>query len=153
MALTDLQVKKVKATDKPQKLSDGGGLYLLVQPNGAKYWRLKYRFVGGRKGSGSGGISRHKPVGCTRTTRDGAQAAGEWCTDPGDIKKAQKAASVALTENSFEIVAREWFMKHAPNWAGTHSSKVIRRLEADAFPWIGARPIGEITAPELLAML
>ncbi|WP_371128749.1 tyrosine-type recombinase/integrase [Nitrosospira sp. Nl5] len=69
------------------------------------------------------------------------------------MKKAQKAANVALTESSFEIVVREWFMKHAPNWADTHSSKVIRRLEVDVFPWIGRRPIGEITAPELLGVL
>lgn len=152
MTLAAIKIKNVKATDKPQKLSDGGGLYLLVQPNGAKYWRLDYRFAGKRKTLAIG-VYPDISLSDARERRETARKLLANGADPGDIKKAQKAASVALTENSFEIVAREWFMKHAPNWAGTHSSKVIRRLEVDAFPWIGARPIGEITAPELLAML
>jgi integrase len=59
----------------------------------------------------------------------------------------------ALAENSFELVAREWFSKHAPNWKDNHSDKIIRRLEVDIFPWLGARSVGEITAPELLAAI
>ncbi|PTQ82080.1 integrase [Nitrosospira multiformis] len=152
MALTDLQVKKAKASDKPQKLSDGGGLYLLVQPNGAKYWRLKYRFAGVEKLLALG-VYPDVSLLDARERREKARKLLANEADPGAVKKAQKEASVAVIENSFEIVAREWFMKHAPNWADTHSCKVIRRLEVDAFPWIGARPIGEITAPELLAML
>ncbi len=152
MALAAIKIKSVKATDKPQKLSDGGGLYLLVQPNGAKYWRLDYRFAGKRKTLAIG-VYPDVSLSDARERREYARKLLANDADPGAAKKAKKAASVALTENSFEIVAREWFMKHAPNWAGTHSSKVIRRLEVDAFPWIGARPIGEITAPELLAML
>lgn len=152
MALAAIKIKNVRATDKPQKLADGGGLYLLVQPNGAKYWRLDYRFAGKRKTLAIG-VYPDVSLLEARERRETARKLLANGADPGDIKKAQKAASVALTENSFEIVAREWFMKHAPNWAGTHSSKVIRRLEVDAFPWIGARPIGDITAPELLAML
>lgn len=152
MALTDLQVKKAKVTDKPQKLSDGGGLYLLVQANGAKYWRLKYRFMGVEKVLALG-VYPDISLSDARERREVARKLLANGADPSAVKKAQKAASVALTENSFEIVAREWFMKHASNWADTHSSKVIRRLEADAFPWIGSRPIGDITAPELLAML
>jgi integrase len=69
--------------------------------------------------------------------------------DPGDIKKALNASKAALTENSFEHVAREWLSSHAHNWKN-HSSKIIRRLEADIFPWLGVRPVGEITASELL---
>lgn len=69
------------------------------------------------------------------------------------MKKAQKTAKTALAENSFEIVAREWFLKHAPNWKENHSSKIITRLEKDIFPWLGARPAGEINAPELLAAI
>lgn len=72
---------------------------------------------------------------------------------PGDIKKAQKTAKTALAENSFETVAREWFLKHAPNLKENHSSKIITRLEKDIFPWLGARPAGEINAPELLVAI
>lgn len=152
MPLTDLQVRKAKTTDKPQKFSDGGGLYLLVQPSGAKYWRLKYRFGGVEKVLALG-VYPDVTLLDAREKRDAARKLLANRADPGAVKKAQKAATIALTESSFEIVAREWFVKHAPGWADTHSSKVIRRLEVDVFPWIGGRPIGEITAPELLVVL
>ena len=69
------------------------------------------------------------------------------------MKQEQKAAVVAQTENSFEIIAREWFAKHSTNWRENHSSKIIARLGNDIFPWIGNRPIAEITAPALLAVI
>ena len=68
-------------------------------------------------------------------------------------RKATKSAHADRAANSFEVVAREWFAKFEPKWAATHSSKIIRRLECDVFPWIGARPITEINAPEVLACL
>lgn len=73
--------------------------------------------------------------------------------DPSANKKAVKAAQGERAANSFEIVAREWFDKHAPNWKENHSSKIIRRLKVDIFPWLGACPVGEITAPALLAAI
>lgn len=150
--LTDVAVRKAKPEAKPYKMTDGGGMCLFVHSNGGKYWRMDYTFAG-KRNTLALGVYPDISLLEARGRREAARKLLVNGADPGDIKKAQKAASVALTENSFEIVAREWFMKHAPNWAGTHSSKVIRRLEVDAFPWIGARPIGEITAPELLAML
>lgn len=159
MALTELQIKNVRPTGKQLKLSDGGGLFLLVHPNGGKYWRLAYRFTGKQK---TLALGTYPDVSLleARERREQARKLLAKDTDPGDIRKvqkaavvAEKAAIVALTENSFENVAREWFSKHAPNWKENHSSKIIRRLEMDIFPWLGARPIGEITAPELLAML
>ena len=173
MALTDLEVKRERATDKAVKLADGGGMYLLVQPDsvkinekkkkvivpGAKYWRLDYRFAGKRKTLALG-VYPDVSLLEARERREQARKLLANDTDPGNIKKvqkaavvAEKAAIVALTENSFENVAREWFSKHAPNWKENHSSKIIRRLEMDIFPWIGARPAGEILAPELLATI
>jgi integrase len=72
--------------------------------------------------------------------------------DPSEHRKAQKAAQVALDENGFEIVAREWHAKFSPGWADGHGDRILRRFERDVFPWIGARPIGELTPPELLAI-
>ncbi len=69
------------------------------------------------------------------------------------MKQAQKASKLELAENSFEVIAREWFVRHAPNWKENHSSKIIARLEKDIFPWIGARPIAEIAAPALLVTI
>ena len=149
MALTAIEIKAAKATDKPFKMADGGGLYLLVQNNGARYWRLDYRFAGKRKTLAIG-VYPEISLLQARERREAARKILANGADPSDIKKAQKAAKVALIENSFESVAREWFSKHAPNWKENHSSKIIRRLEADIFPWLGARPIGDIGAPELL---
>jgi len=73
--------------------------------------------------------------------------------DPGVNRKIQKTAKLERSANSFEVIAREWYAKHSPGWAASHSSKIIRRLEKDVFPWIGGRPISEISAPELLTVL
>ena len=166
MALTDLEVKRANATEKAAKLADGSGMYLLVQPDsvkinekkkmvivpGAKYWRFDYRFAGKRKTLALG-VYPDVSLLEARGRREAARKLLANGVDPSDIKKARKMASVALTENSFEIVAREWFLKHEPNWKENHSNKIIRRLEMDIFPWIGARPAGEILAPELLATI
>jgi integrase len=152
MALTDLEVRKSKASDKPQKLADGGGMYLLIHPNGSKYWRLDYRFAGKRKTLAIG-VYPEISLLEARNRREAARKVLANGADPSDIKKSQKAAVVALAENSFEIIAREWFSKHSPNWKENHSSKIIARLENDVIPWIGKRPASEITAPELLAAI
>jgi len=149
MALTDMQVKKVKVTDKPQKISDGGGLYLLVQPSGAKYWRLKYRFVGVEKVLALG-VYPDISLLDARQRRDEARKLLANDVDPGAVKKVQKAVKIALAENSFELVAREWHTKNLHNWKQSNATKLINLLQNDIFPWLGSRPIGEIAAPELL---
>ncbi len=152
MALTALEVSKSKATDKPQRLADGGNMYLLIQPNGAKYWRMDYRLAGKRKTLAIG-VYPEMSLADARDRRQQARKLIANGIDPVAVKQAQKAVVVAQTENSFEVVAREWFARHAPNWKENHSSKIIARLEKDVFPWIGNRPIAEITAPALLAAI
>lgn len=152
MALTAIEASKARATDKPQKLADGGGLYLLVQPNGAKYWRLDYRFAGKRK-TLAVGVYPDVSLSDARERREAGRKMLANGADPSAVKKAQKAAVVALAENSFEIVAREWLSKFSKNWKESHTKTISVRLINDVFPWLGARPIGEITAPELLTVL
>jgi len=152
MALTELEVKKQKATHKPIKLTDGGGLFLLVQPNGAKYWRLAYRYCGKQK-TLAFGVYPDTSLSDARERRETARKVLANGADPSAVKKAQKAAVVALTENSFEIVACEWLSKFSKNWKESHTRTVSVRLKNDILPWLGARPIGEINAPELLVVL
>lgn len=152
MPLTDTQIKKAKPSDKPIKLSDGGGLYLLVVPMGGKWWRLNYRF-GGKQKTLSMGIYPDVPLIKARERRDKARRLLADGIDPGENRKIQKAAKTEQSASSFEVVAREWFTKFKPGWAVTHSDKIIKRLENDLFPWLGGRPIAEITAPELLLCL
>ncbi|WP_369291027.1 tyrosine-type recombinase/integrase [Burkholderia pseudomallei] len=152
MALTDVTIKNAKPGEKPIRLFDGGGLYLEIAPAGGKWWRLKYRF-GGKEKRISLGVYPDVSLKDARERRDAARKQLAHGADPGDAKKARKAASEERATNSFELVAREWFARYAPGWASSHADKIIQRLERDLFPWIGGRPVAEITAPELLSVL
>ena len=152
MTLTDTAVRKAKCGAKPYKLPDEKGLFLLVHPNGSKYWRHKYRYLGKEKLL-SYGVYPDVGLKDAREKRDESRRLLTQGVDPGENKKAVKAAKVLRASNSFEVVAREWFEKHRETWAVGHADKIIRRLEKDVFPWLGVRPIAEITAPEVLAIL
>lgn len=152
MPLTDVSIRTAKSAEKPRKLADEKGLYLLIQPTGGKLWRMDYRFNGARK---TLALGAYPAVGlaAARDRRDDARKLLANEIDPGEYRKVQKAAKIERATNSFEVVAREWFAKHSPNWATSHSEKIIRRLEVDIFPWLGGKPIAEIKAPEVLACL
>ncbi len=149
--LTDTKVRTTKPTEKPQKLFDGGGLFLLLTPTGGRLWRFKYRFGGSEKLL-SIGTYPETSLAEARQRRDQASALLANGIDPSETKKAQKAAGNQETE-TFEIIAREWYAKFSPSWATSHAKTTIRRLELFIFPWLGARPIKTITAPELLVAL
>ena len=152
MSLTDVKVRNAKPGEKQIKLSDSDGMYLLVTPNGGKCWRLKYRF--GRKEKVLAiGTYPEISLAEAREKRDAARKLLANGADPGEAKKAQKAATIAKTENSFEVVAREWHSKFSATWAPSHAKTILDRLKRDVFPWLGARPVGEIKAPDLLAVL
>lgn len=152
MALTATSIKNARAEAKPLKLFDGGGLYLLVNPNGSRWWRFKYRYLGKEKLL-SFGTFPDISLKDARERRDEARKQLAAGIDPGEHRKARKSALAERGENSFEVVAREWFGKYSPKWAPGHSDKIIRRLERDIFPWLGGRPIADIKAAELLATL
>ena len=150
MALTDTACKKAKAKDKPYKLSDGGGLYLEVMPNGSKYWRQKYRFAGCEKRLALG-VYPDVSLKLARSRRDEARAQVASGIDPGLARKAAKLAEAGA--ESFEAVAREWMATTALKRTNSTNKTIKTRVEADLFPWIGKRPIADIKAPELLAVL
>ena len=150
MSLTNLQTRNAKAIAKPYKLADEKGLYLLVNRAG-KYWRFDYRF-GGKRKTLAVGVYPRVTLAEARDRRDSARKLLEAAIDPSTHKKVTKHAR-ETGENCFETVAREWFGKHSPTWTKGHSDIVIRRLEQNIFPWLGARPIRETTASELLMAL
>lgn len=151
MPLTNTAILNAKPTDKPRKLADEKGLFLLVHPNGSKYWRLKYRF-GGREKLLALGVYPEVTLAEARQRRDDARKLLANGADPGETKKATKAAGADKTANSFEIVAREWWQsKKQPTLSEGHATRILRQLELDIFPWIGRKPIADITAPDLLA--
>lgn len=152
MALSDLKVKAAKAQAKPYKLTDGRGLYLLVQANGAKLWRFNYRFAGKQKTLALG-VYPDVPLATARKKLEKAREQTANGEDPAVTKQAHKAARVAEVVDSFEAVTREWFAKFMADKAKSHSSKIMSRFERDIFPWIGSRPIAQIQPQELLKVL
>ncbi len=152
MPLSDNSCKKAAATAKPRKLADSGGLFLYVTPSGAKVWRFDYRF-GTKRRTLALGAYPDVSLRRAREKRDEARRLLADGIDPGEHRKAAKVERAERATNSFEAVAWEWFGKFSPRWAESHSSKIIRRLERDVFPWLGRRPIAELTPPEILAAM
>lgn len=150
--LTDKAIKNAKPIDKPRRLFDGGGLHLLINPDGSKCWRLKYLLHGKEKRIGLGvypavslAEARAKAAKERRKLKEG--------NDPATERKAKKEAKRNEAANTFEVIAREWHAKVAANQAESTSQKRLRFLEVDVFPFIGSRPIADLAAPDLLAVI
>ena len=151
MPLTDAAIRNAKPREKPYKLADTGGLYLLVGPRGGKWWRLKYRFRGKEKLL-SLGVYPDVGLKEARARRDRAREQRAAGTDPSAARKAEKAEKAAEGD-TLEAVARDWHKEHTPLWVPNHAETIIRRLERDVFPWLGAQRLDEITAPDILTVL
>lgn len=154
MPLTDTAIRKAKPSDKPVKLTDGQGLYLLLRPDGARWWRWDYRRpVTGKRNTLSLGTYPDTGLADARAKRDEARRLLAAGADPGEQRKAAKASGQERAANSFEVVAREWLEKQSAVWVPSHSTKILLRLQNDVFPWVGGKPVAEIGARELLAVL
>lgn len=152
MSLSDAKVRNAKPRQKPYKIADGDGLFLFITPVGGKYWRLKY-FFGGKEKLLALGVYPEITLADARERCGQARKALATGIDPGEAKKEAKRANMLKGANSFEVVAREWFEKRRPGWAPSSADTMLDRLERHAFPKLGPRPIAEITAPEVLAVL
>lgn len=151
MALTELKIKSSKPDTKAYKLADEKGMYLLIQPSGGKLWRLDYRFDGKRKTLALGGYP-DVTLAEARDRRDQARKLLAGGSDPGAVKKAQKAGRKEQALNSFEVTARRWHQKNTGKWSESYADKTIRMLERDVFPWIGSKPVVDLEAPEFLSV-
>jgi len=148
---TDADPKFI-VTDKPYKLADGAGLYLEVDPAGGKYWRLKYR-VAGKEKRISLGVYPEISLADARKSRDDCRKQLAKGIDPAVARQAQKAANTNGAANSFEVVAREWLKLYIDPKSKSHRKRVYARFENDVFPYLGKRPIAEITPAELLDVI
>jgi integrase len=158
-------IKSIKAGDARHRLTDGAGLYLrLFVKGGSHGWRFDYS-LNGRRNTLSLGTYPDTSLSLARKKADEARKLVSAGTDPSDVRKetrselairriaAQRVTAGLPPIDSFEAVAREWHDKNVPTWAPSHSSKIIRRLEQDVFPWIGAKPVNTIRPTELLSWL
>lgn len=152
MALTAVAIKAAKGREKPYKLTDGDGLYVAVMPNGSRYWRMNYRFLGKQK-TLSFGVWPDTGLADARAQRDAARkllAAGE---DPGERIKLDRIAATVAAANSFQAVADEWLNKAELENRSAVTMKKLRWLTSFLNSWIGKRPIASISAQELLVVL
>ena len=152
MALTSLAVKQAQPAGKTKRLYDERGLYLEISPAGGKGWRLKYRFAGKEKRL-SLGVYPDIGLKEARAARDEARRLIAQGVDPSARRKESSRQRVADAENSFEVVAREWFQKQAPIWSDIHQKNVISKLEKNIFPYLGDDTVAAISAPNLLRVL
>ncbi|HEX7113696.1 MAG TPA: integrase arm-type DNA-binding domain-containing protein [Steroidobacter sp.] len=148
MPLTEARIRAARPREKPYKLFDGGGLYLLVTPGGGRWWRLKYRY-GGRECGISLGIYPDVSLKAARERRDEARRLLASGVDPSAHRKAERAASA----QRFEALAREWLAGEEKKLAPATYAKAKWLLESWLLPALGAQPIGEITPAELLGVL
>lgn len=151
MPLKDTQIRNAKPKEKPYKLSDSGGLYVYITPSGGKLWRLKYRLHGTEK---TLSIGKYPEISIAEARKQQGEAKERLRQgiDPSQFKKQAKLNDQQNAANSFEVVAREWLAKNQATWAESNAKKVTQRLEKNALPWLGRRPINTIEAPELLTM-
>lgn len=152
MTLNARQVETAKLQEKAYKLADGGGLYLLVKPNGSRYWRLKYR-VAGKEKLLSIGVYPDVSLSDARARREDARKQIKAGVDPSENKQQQKQARQEETANTFEALACEWYAKRQDRWSIGYRTDMMSAFENDVFPYIGHRPIKDIKPLELLAVL
>ncbi len=152
MPLTDSSARTAKPRSAPYKLSDAGGLHLLVNPNGSRLWRLAYRFAGKQKTLALGSYPT-VTLAKAREARDSAKRLLADGIDPGLQKRRDKLAAKASGNATFKAIALEYLDNRRHALTPLYADQILRRLDADIFPYIGARPITEIDAPELLDVL
>lgn len=152
MKLKAVQVKEAKAHDKPYKLSDGKGLFLLVNPNGSKYWRLKYRF-GGKEKLLALGVYPETTLAKARDKCEKARDKLDNGIDPSVTKRLKKLADRHAGENTFEAVALEWYETRMGEKSDSYRDRTTRLLKNDLYPSLGKRSINQIEPMELLMVL
>ncbi|WP_323845305.1 tyrosine-type recombinase/integrase [Microbulbifer magnicolonia] len=152
MPLTDTQIKQAKPGDKDQWLTDGQGLRLLIKPNGAKYWRLKYRYLGKQK---TLAVGVYPSVSLKQARQKVAEAKQllEEGKDPSQQKRVEKHQARANVERSFAAVAEEWWNHQKGTWTEDHAGRVWTRLRDNTFQRIGQRPIADLHPQDVIAIV
>ena len=151
MPLTDIAVRNAKPQDKPYKLTDGDGMYLLV--NGTKkYWRYDYRYLGKRKTLALG-VYPTITLGDARERRNISKKSLANGVDPSESKKIIRRDALHNSSITFELVAREWHQKNAKKWSEKNTARTLRLFERSIFPFIGKMPIADIKPADLLGTI
>ncbi|EPH3134550.1 tyrosine-type recombinase/integrase [Klebsiella pneumoniae] len=152
MPLNDMQIRRAKPEAKAYTLGDGQGLSLLIEPNGSKSWRFRYRYAGKHKMI-SLGVYPTITLADARSRRDDARKLVAEGKNPSEVRKEQKIALQTESESAFEKIATEWHQMKSAKWSAGYASDIMEAFQNDIFPYVGTRPIGEIKPLELLNVL
>lgn len=152
MPLNDMQIRRAKPEGKPYTLGDGQGLSLLIEPNGSKGWRFRYRYAGKPKMI-SLGVYPTITLADARSRRDDARKLVAEGKNPSEVRKEQKIALHTESESAFEKIATEWHQMKSAKWSAGYASDIMEAFKNDIFPYVGTRPVGEIKPLELLNVL
>ncbi|EOL3558464.1 tyrosine-type recombinase/integrase [Escherichia coli] len=152
MPLNDMQIRRAKPEAKAYTFGDGLGLSLLIEPNGSKSWRFRYRYAGKPKMI-SLGVYPTITLADARSRRDEARKLVAEGKNPSEVRKEQKLAMQTESENAFEKIAREWHQLKSAKWSAGYASDIMEAFKNDIFPYVGTRPVGEIKPLELLNVL
>lgn len=152
MPLTDAVIRAAKPGEKARKLFDGEGLYLEVAPSGGRWWRLKYRWAGKEKRLSLGTYPDVTLLEARRRRDDARRQLAEGLDPSAERRTAKMAAAAAAAGNTFESVARSWHASWKRSRTPKHAAQVLRRMELDVFPRIGALPITAVKAPDVVAL-
>ncbi|HBR4142973.1 TPA: tyrosine-type recombinase/integrase [Klebsiella pneumoniae] len=152
MPLNDMQIRRAKPEAKAYTLGDGQGLLLLIEPNGSKSWRFRYRYAGKPKMI-SLGVYPTITLADARSRRDDARKLVAEGKNPSEVRKEQKIALQTESESAFEKIATEWHQMKSAKWSAGYASDIMEAFQNDIFPYVGTRPIGEIKPLELLNVL
>jgi len=154
MALSDAALRCAKPKDRLYKMFDGGGLFIEITPTGSKRWRFRYRRpVTGRENLLSLGLYPDVSLKAARAARDEARALLALGIDPGEARKADKRQREQAAADSFEVITREWITRHLADKSHSYRRNVIARLQNHVIPYLGNRPVSEITPPEVLDVI
>ncbi|MBR7986115.1 tyrosine-type recombinase/integrase [Burkholderia cenocepacia] len=152
MPLTDIKIRQAKAGNKPTKLTDSNGLYLLVKPSGSKLWRYKYR-IAGKENLFAIGEYPTISLQDARAARDDARELVKKGLHPSHARQEVLSARIDEGKATFRAVSDEWLEKKRKTWTERHFGEILRMLEADAYPFIGNRPMRSVTAHDVLALM
>ncbi|EDU9153120.1 site-specific recombinase, phage integrase family protein [Salmonella enterica subsp. enterica] len=152
MPLNDMQIRRAKPETKAYTLGDGQGLSLLIEPNGSKSWRFRYRFAGKPKMI-SLGVYPTITLADARSRRDDARKLVAEGKNPSEVRKEQQLALQTESESAFEKIATEWHQMKSTKWSEGYASDIMEAFQNDIFPYVGERPVGEIKPLELLNVL
>ncbi len=149
MPLTQIDCKNAQPQEKPYRKADGQGMYLEIMPNGSKYWRMKYRFAGKEKRLAIG-VYPEISLADAREARAHARTLLKQHTDPSQAKQQAKHQIFKDADNTFQLIAEQWYARQRQTWKEQHAVKTWRRIEMHIFPYLGKYPVASITPKDII---